>query len=43
MKATEQYFHVVLFIILNNVIRTFTFVDKAPMNDQLTNQMKDVE
>ena len=28
MKATEQYFSVVLFIMLYKVIRTFEFVDE---------------
>ena len=28
MKATEQYFPVVLFIVLYNVVRTFEFVDE---------------
>ena len=27
MKATEQYFHVVLFIVLHKVIITFNLVD----------------
>ena len=28
MKATEQYFHVVLFIMLHKVVLTFEFVDE---------------
>ena len=28
MKATEQYFHVVLFIMLCKVVLTFEFVDE---------------
>ena len=28
MKATEQYFHVVLFIMLYKVVLTFEFVDE---------------
>ena len=33
MKAIEQYFHVVLFIMLYKVVLTFTFVDTAPLCD----------
>ena len=33
MHATEQYFHVVLFIMLYKVVLTFKSVDKAPMWD----------
>ena len=29
MKATEQYFHVVLFIMLYKVVVTFKFVDET--------------
>ena len=29
MKATEQYFHVVMFIMLYKVVLTFKFVDKT--------------
>ena len=29
MKATEQYFTVVLFILLNKVVITFEFVDES--------------
>ena len=28
MKATEQYFHVVLFIMLHKVVLTFEYVDE---------------
>ena len=33
MKAIEQYFHVVLFIMLYNVVLTFKFVDETPVCD----------
>ena len=33
MKAIEQYFHVVLFIMLYNVALTFKFVDEALVCD----------
>ena len=33
MKATEQYFHVVLFIMLYKVVLTFKFVDKTLVCD----------
>ena len=33
MKATEQYFPVVLFIILHKVIQIFDIVDKIPQCD----------
>ena len=34
MKATEQYFHVVLFIMLHKVVLTFEFVDETLKCDQ---------
>jgi len=40
MKATEQYFPVVLFIVLYKVVLTFESLDEIP---SVTNQMKDVE
>ena len=33
MKATEQYFHVVLFIMLYKVVLTFKSVDVTPVCD----------
>ena len=33
MKATEQYFPVVLFIMLYKVVLTFEFVDEIPKSD----------
>ena len=33
MKATEQYFHVVLFIILYKVVLTFKSVDETQVHD----------
>ena len=33
MKAIEQYFHVVLFIMLDKVILTFTSVDETLVCD----------
>ena len=33
MKAIEQYFHVVLFVMLYKVVLTFTFVDEAQLCD----------
>ena len=33
MKATEQYFPVVLFIMLYKVVLTFEFVDEIPKCD----------
>ena len=33
MKATEQYFHVVLFIMLHKVVLTFVSVDKILVCD----------
>ena len=35
LKAIEQYFHVVLFIMLYKVVLTFTFVDETPVRDHL--------
>ena len=35
MKATEQYFPVVLFIMLYNVVLTFESVDEILMSDHL--------
>ena len=35
MKAIEQYFHVVLFVILYKVVLTFKSVDEALVYDQL--------
>ena len=35
MKAIEQNFHMVLFIMLYNVVRTFSIVDKTWMWDHL--------
>ena len=32
MKAIEQYFHVVLFIILYKVVLTFKSMDKTPVS-----------
>ena len=32
MKATEQYFPVVLFIMLHKVVLTFVSVDEIPLN-----------
>ena len=34
MKAIEQYFHVVLFIMLYKVVLTFKFVDETLVCDQ---------
>ena len=34
MKATEQYFHVVLFIMLYMVVLTFESVDQTLVRDQ---------
>ena len=42
MKATEQYFPVVLFIMLYKVVLTFESVDEIPKCD-LTIQMKVTE
>ena len=42
MKATEQYFPVVLFIVLYKVVLTFESVDEIPKRD-LTIQMKVTE
>ena len=33
IKATEQYFHVVLFLMLYKVVLTFKSVDKTPVCD----------
>ena len=33
MKAIEQYFHVILFIMLCNTVRNFKFADKTLMYD----------
>ena len=33
MKATEQYFPVVLFIVLYKVVLTFEFLDETPKCD----------
>ena len=33
MKATEQYFHVILFIMLNKVVLTFKSVDETLVSD----------
>ena len=33
MKAIEQYFHVVLFIMLYKVVQTFLSVDETPVCD----------
>ena len=33
MKAIEQYFHVVLFIMLYKVVLTLKFVDEIPVCD----------
>ena len=33
MKATEQYFHVVLFIMLYKVVLTFMYVDETLVCD----------
>ena len=33
LKAIEQYFHVVLFIMLYKVVLTFTFVDETIVCD----------
>jgi len=35
MKATEQYFSVVLFIMLYKVVLTFASVDEIPKGDHL--------
>ena len=35
MKATEQYFHVLLFIMLYKVVLTFKSVDKTLVCDHL--------
>ena len=35
MKALEQYFHVVLFIMLYEVVQTFKYVDKTQVCDQM--------
>ena len=35
MKATEQYFHVVLFIMLYKVVRTFTPGNVSLLKDKL--------
>ena len=37
MKAIEQYFHVVLFIMLYNVALTFKFVDEILVCDRHSN------
>ena len=42
MKATEQYFPVVLFIVLYKMVLTFESVDEIPKRD-LTIQMKVTE
>ena len=42
IKATEQYFHVVLFIMLNKVILTFKSVDETLVCDHSI-QMKATE
>ena len=36
MKAIEQYFHVVLFIMLYKVVLTFKSVDETLVYDQTT-------
>ena len=41
MKAIEQYFHVVLFIMLYKVVLTFKSVDKTLVCDPI--QMKAIE
>ena len=35
IKAIEQYFHVVLFIMLYKVVLTFKSVDETPVGDHL--------
>ena len=35
MKAIEQYFHVVLFIMLNKVVLAFTTMDTTVMHDNV--------
>ncbi len=40
MKATEQYFHVVMFIVLYKVVLTFNSVDET---QYVTIQMKETE
>ena len=39
MKATEQYFPVVMFIVLYKVVLTFESVDKIPQCDHLTENL----
>ena len=43
MKAFEQYFHVVLFIMLYNVVLTFKFVDDRNPSVWPYNEMKAIE
>ena len=42
MKATEQYFHVVLFIMLHKVVLTFEFVDETLKCDQSSESYRPV-
>ena len=39
MKATEQYFPVVLFIMLYKVVLTFEFVDEIPKGHDHSNEI----
>ena len=39
MKAIEQYFHVVLFIMLYKVVPTFKSVDETPVCDHYNDSL----